>query len=243
MEEIIQILNLTKSFGGLRAVSNVSFKLQKGEVLAIIGPNGAGKSTIFNLISGLFPSDDGIIFFNGNKINSYNPSKRCHEGIGRTFQICRPFEDLNVFENICVPAVFGGKRRKKLTDAHLQVKKIIDQIGLRGKEEFVVSQLTPAQIKKVEIGRALATDPLVLLLDEMMSGLLPHESDEIVALINKINSLGVTIIMVEHVMRVVKELATRVIVLDYGKIICEGTYEEVMANELVIEAYMGRDIL
>ena len=238
--EILQVEGLKKSFGGVKAVDGISFSVKEGEVLAIIGPNGAGKSTLFNLISGLFFPDDGRIIFSDEDITRITPHKRCHMGIGRTFQICQPFKELTVLENLVTAAVFGNNARLPLNEAEKQSKEILEMVNLVSKKDLYPSQLTTPDLKLLEIGRALSTKPTLLLLDEMMAGLLPAECDEVISLVKRICEKGVTVILVEHVMRVVRELSQRVIVMNYGQKLCEGCYEDVACDERVIEAYLGR---
>lgn len=238
--EILGVNNISKSFGGVKAVNGLSFSVEKGEVLGIIGPNGAGKSTVFNLLCGLMPLDGGHIHFLGDEITAVPSYKRCHMGIGRTFQICRPFEELTALENVAVSAVFGHHKISTLAEAKRHSEEVLEKVGLSAKKNLYTSQLTTPDLKLLEIARALATGPSLLLLDEVMAGLLPRECDIILDLVRSINRDGITVILVEHVMRVVRELSERVIVMNYGQKLCEGCYGDVISDERVVEAYLGR---
>jgi branched-chain amino acid transport system ATP-binding protein len=239
--EILNVKNIKKSFGGVKAVNDLSFSVQDGEILGIIGPNGAGKSTVFNLLCGLIPLDAGHIYFLGSEITVMSSYKRCHMGIGRTFQICRPFKELTVLENVAVSAVFGHDKLSPLGEAKRCSVEILEKVSLSSKKDLYTSQLTTPDLKLLEIARALATGPRLLLLDEVMAGLLPKECDKILDLVRCINREGVTVILVEHVMRVVRELSKRVIVMNYGQKLCEGRYGDIICDERVIEAYLGRE--
>lgn len=239
--EILEIRDISKSFGGIHAVSDISFQLQEREILAIIGPNGAGKTTLFNLISGFYFPDKGHIFFNGEEITMIKSNVRCHLGIGRTFQICQPFNELTVSDNVYMPATFGKNHHDNTKEIRKKVEDILIMVGLYEKKDLFPTEITPSNLKSLEIARALATQPKILILDEVMAGLLPHEYEEVIKLIKKINQLGITVILVEHVMPVVRQLAQRVIVLNQGKKLHEGTYEEVIADERVVSAYMGKE--
>lgn len=235
---ILEVQELTKSFGGLKAVENVSFKVRKEEILSLIGPNGAGKSTIFNLICGFYRPDSGLINFKGKNIVGDSPTKICKLGIGRTFQIVKPFNSLTVLQNVMVGAFFGKNRREKknLTDECVEILRFVD---LYSKKESLVDTLTIADKKRLEFARALATGPELLLLDEVMAGLNPVETQHIMEIIKKIREKEITIFLVEHVMRAVMTLSDRVTVISYGKKIAEGKPEEVANNKAVIDAYLG----
>lgn len=228
---------LTMKFGGLMALNEVSFELQAGEILGIIGPNGAGKTTLINVISGIYYPSGGKVFFNNKDISILPAHFRSRIGIGRTFQIIHPLENLNVLENVMVGCLFA--RGMALKEARMTADEICDFLGLRdpGRE---VSRLTILEIKKMEIAHALATDPKILFLDEVMAGLNLDETGEIIKVVQEVSSKqGITICVVEHVMNVIKELTHRVIVLDGGQIIAEGPYAKVSRNPRVIKAYLG----
>jgi branched-chain amino acid transport system ATP-binding protein len=239
--EILKIENARKNFGGVKAVDGLSFSVQEGEILGIIGPNGAGKSTVFNLLCGLIPVDAGRIVFLGEDITLLAPHKRCHMGIGRTFQICQPFNELTVLDNVAVAAVFGHSKPVHPGKVKKYSEEVLAKVNLSSKKDLYPAQLTTPDLKLLEIARALATRPGLLLLDEMMAGLLPGECDKILDLIKGINREGITVILVEHVMRVVRALCERVIVMNYGQKLCEGCYEDVTGDERVIEAYLGQE--
>ncbi len=228
---------LTKRFGGLVAVSNVDFELKRGEIVGIIGPNGAGKTTLINIVSGIHFPTEGRIFFDEEDITYMSPHKRSRFGIGRTYQLIHPLENLNVRENVMVGCIFA--RGHRVSEAKRIAGELCDLIGL-SRIERKVSQLTILEIKKMEIAHALATDPKILFLDEVMAGLNVDETKEIVdtvKLVSQEKQIGIGV--VEHVMSVIKELTHRVIVLDGGQIIAEGPYEEVSKVKRVIEAYLG----
>ena len=239
--EFLEVRNLKKIFDGVVAVANLHFTAQKGEILAIIGPNGAGKSTTFNLLSGLFLPDAGEIRFAGREITGAKPHERCLLGIGRTFQVCRPFLELSVLENVATAYLFGRHPRPSLARAREGAAEVLARVGLAAKLNLFPAQLTAPDLKMLELARALATGPHLLLLDEVMAGLLPPECLRVMELVREIRAEGVTVILVEHVMKVVRELAERVIVMDYGQKICEGTYAEIAADPRVIAAYLGQE--
>ncbi len=228
---------LTKRFGGLVAVKGVDFELADGEILGIIGPNGAGKSTLINLISGIHFPTSGQIFYNGEEITYMPPHERSRIGIGRTYQIIHPLENLNVIENIMVGCIFAQQLKKK--EARKMAEELCDVLQLTNVER-PVSELSILEVKKLEIAHALAIDPKILFLDEVMAGLNIDETDEVISMIKNVagkKKIGIGV--VEHVMSVIKKLTKRVIVLDAGEIIAEGPYSEVSQNRRVIEAYLG----
>ncbi len=233
----LEVNSLTKRFGGLVAVDNLDFKLDDGEIVGIIGPNGAGKTTLINLISGIYMPTSGTVIFGGNDI-TYSPAhlrSRC--GIGRTFQLIHPLENLTVLENIMTGFLFG--QGKGLMDARKQSDELCGFLNLSDTGRHI-SQLNILEIKKMEIAHALATGPKVLFLDEVMAGLNSDETKEVIEITKKIaSSRNMAIGVVEHVMGVIKELTERVIVLDGGKLIAEGPYEKVSKDPKVITAYLG----
>ena len=235
---LLRVDGLTKRFGGLSAVTDLSFGVGAGEIVAIIGPNGAGKTTTLNLLSGLLEPTSGRIELAGREIGGDSPAVRCHLGLGRAFQVVQPFPEMTVAENVRVGALFGSPgistaRAEEIAEACLE------QTGLWEIRGTPAEELTLMQEKRLEIARALATQPQVILLDEVMAGLRPAEAREAVALVQKIRDQGVTVVFIEHVMPVVRDLADRVIVMDYGSKIAEGIYAEVTANPQVVEAYLG----
>lgn len=230
--------NIVKKFGGLTAVNNLSFNVDKGEILGIIGPNGAGKTTVINLIAGTLPVSEGTIFFSDADITKKPPHIRNQMGIARTFQTVRPLKDFTAIENIMVGALFGQK--KDLNSSFEYAKKISDLLNFRNINK-PIDELTVLELKKIEIGRALASKPDLLFLDEIMAGLNSEEIWELIEIVKKLQNQDMAICVVEHIMKVVKELTTNVIVLENGQIISEGSYEEVSADEKVITAYLGED--
>jgi len=237
---ILSADNLSKSFGGLVAVGNLSFKLAQGEILALIGPNGAGKTTVFNCLSGFLPPDEGKIYLDGRPLNGLQPFQICQMGLARTFQIVKPFLTISVLDNVMVGAL--SKERSTAT-AKTKSLEIIDFVGLSAWTYQEAQGLPLPLRKRLELARALATRPQVLLLDEVMAGLNPTEVDELIALLKEINDRGVSILLIEHVMRGVIALSKRVIVINYGVKIAEGSPEEVVKDRQVIEAYLGKEFL
>jgi len=222
------------------AVGGLSFELQKEEILALIGPNGAGKTTVFNCLSGFLPTDEGEIYLEGRQLGGLQPFQICQLGMARTFQIVKPFLTISVLDNVMVGAL---AREKSTATAKQKSIEIIDFVGLSawtGKE----AQGLPLPLRKrLELARALATQPKILLLDEVMAGLNPTEVDELIALLKEINRRGVSIFLIEHVMRGVMALSRRVIVINYGVKIAEGSPEEIVRDKQVIEAYLGKEFL
>ncbi len=239
MGNLLQAMGLSKRFLGLQALKEVNLHLKEREILAVIGPNGAGKSTLLNLLSGLISPDRGRILFLGQDITHLPPEARTHLGLGRAFQIVQPFPELTVRENLLVGALFGkpGTSRK---EGEAWVEEVLRLTGLQSRSEALAGDLTLLEDKRLELARALATRPKVLLLDEVMAGLRPKEAEEAVALVRRIRDAGVSILFIEHLMSVVRALADRVVVLDYGEVIAEGTYQEVAQDPRVREAYLGR---
>lgn len=236
---MLQLSGVTKRFGGLVAVNNVSLEVRQDEILAVIGPNGAGKSTLLNLISGLYPTDSGSMRFLEADITLLPPEQRAWRGLGRAFQIVQPFPEMTVRENLLVGGIYG-KPRTSMKTAHKVVEDVLRLTGLEPKAETPAGELTLLEDKRLEMARALCTQPKLLLLDEVMAGLRPAEAMEAVELVKKVRSSGVTVLFIEHLMPVVRALAERVVVMDYGQVIAEGRYDEVAQNAKVREAYLGR---
>lgn len=238
---VLEALNLSKQFGGLKAVNDVSLKLNANEVLGLIGPNGAGKTTLFNVLTGALQPTNGKVIFNGIEITDLPPNKRCKLGLARTFQITQLFPKLSLLENVMVGATFGAgvtsKRKSELKDTSLE---ILGKMGLLDLAEHNAEGLSIGNRKKLELARALATSPKVLLLDEVVGGLNSSEYFRIMEIVKEIKADGVAVIMIEHVMKAVMGVSDRVIVLQQGELIAEGTPKEITENELVIEAYLGR---
>lgn len=235
---LLELKGVSKNFGGLKAVSQVSLTLEEGEILGIIGPNGAGKTTLFNTITGFYKPDEGEIWFKGEKLIDLKPHQICKRGMVRTFQIVKPFLELTTLDNVMIAAL---NRTKHIHEATEKALRTIEMVGLKDKAQTLATGLTLPHRKRLELARALATEPKLLLLDEVMAGLTPTEVDELIRLLKEINRQGITILLIEHVMRGVMALSQRVIVLNYGQKIAEGIPEEVVKNRQVIDAYLGEE--
>jgi branched-chain amino acid transport system ATP-binding protein len=238
MSALLQLRNVSKSFRGLRAVMNVSFEVEEHAVVALIGPNGAGKTTLFNMAAGVLASDSGEIWFNGKRVNGLRPDQLCALGIGRTFQIVKPFGGLSVLDNVIIGAL---ERSRSVGEARSYAETILEKLGLGAKRGLPAAALTLPDGKRLEVARALATRPRLLLLDEVMAGLRPTECDRLVALFHEINRDGMTILLIEHVMRAVMALAQKVIVLHHGEVIADGTPDEIVREPAVLECYLGEE--
>ncbi len=232
--------DVSKHFGGIAALSNVTFHVDEGEIVGLIGPNGAGKTTIYNVICCTYTPDSGIIKFKGSKITRLKPHQVCRKGIARTFQITKSFANMSVQENIMIGALFGKERAGSLRVAREEATRLMEFTGLIGKAAVPAGSLISADARRLEFARALAAKPELLLLDEVMAGLNPSEVAEAMKLIQRLrNEMGITILMVEHIMKSVMGISDRVIVLESGQQIAEGTPKEVSENPAVIEAYLG----
>jgi branched-chain amino acid transport system ATP-binding protein len=239
MGALLKLHRVAKSFRGLRAVANVSFVVEQGAVVALIGPNGAGKTTLFNMVAGALAPDSGEIHFNGGRIDGLRPDQVCAAGIGRTFQIVRPFAGLSVADNVVVGAL---RSASGVSAARRHAKSVLERLGLAPKRDLPASALTLPDRKRLEVARALATRPKLLLLDEVMAGLRPTECDEMVKLLREINQLDeVTIVLIEHVMRPVMALAQEVFVLHHGEVLARGTPEHITHDAAVLECYLGEE--
>ena len=235
---ILEVNDVTMRFGGLTAVDHLDLHIDQGEILGLIGPNGAGKSTAFNCIAGVHAPSEGEIKFRGEVINRQKPWTLCKKGLARTFQIVKPFATKSVLYNVMVGAF---ATTDKTEEAREKAMTVLDTLNFTDKKETKAGNLTIADRKRLEIARALATEPRLLLLDEVMAGLRPAEVDEVVGVIQSIRQQGVTIFVIEHIMRAVMALSDRIVVIHFGNKIAEGTPKEVAANENVIKAYLGAE--
>ena len=237
MSALLSIDAVSKRFRGLLAVDNVSFRVAQGSIFAVIGPNGAGKTTLFNIIAGMSAPDRGSIAFAGKRIEGLTPDEICRRGIGRTFQLVRPFPALSVEDNVAIGAML---HRHDPALARRRAHEVLKQLDLFGKRHQPASALTLPDRKRLEVARALATDPKLLLLDEVMAGLRPAETDRMVSVLTALNrEAGLTILLIEHVMRAVMALAARVLVLHHGAAIAEGAPEAVVREPAVVQSYLG----
>jgi len=236
----LELEGVTKRFGGVAALDAVSFKVPGGEILGLIGPNGAGKTTLLNCISGVHHLDAGSISFDGRRISGLPPHQVARLGIGRTFQVVKPFASMTVRENAAVGALFGSSEARLAPRAAFTwADEVLELVGLEPKAQMTVGSLTIPDRKRLEVARALATKPRLLLLDEVMAGLNPVEVDQALEMVRKVHAGGITIVLIEHLMRVVVGVCDRVIVLHMGRFLAEGTPHEVLQDRRVIEAYLG----
>jgi branched-chain amino acid transport system ATP-binding protein len=235
---ILSVENVSKRFGGLLALNKVNLTVNPGEIFGIIGPNGAGKTTLFNAINGVFPPTEGHIKFRGEDVTGLQPFDMSKRGLARTYQVVRPLTELTVRENVTVGACFG-RENLPLEKAEKVADEVIDFVGLTQRRDMLSGKLNVAQKKRLEMARALAARPVMILLDEVLAGLNPQEVTDMLTVVRKIREQGVTIIMIEHLMHAVMNLSDRVFVLDYGAQIAEGTPQEISNHPKVIEAYLG----
>jgi len=238
MTVILSVQGVTKRFGGLHALTQVTFDLPEGQILGLIGPNGAGKTTLFNAINGVYPCEEGRIIFRDKDITTMKTYHHARMGMARTHQIVQPLNELTVQENVMVGACFGHENQS-LDSAAKIAKEVLEFVGLASKADQLAGSLNVAQKKRLELARALAARPYLLLLDEVLAGLNSSEIDNMVQTVLKIREQGITIIMIEHVMKAIMNVSDRILVLDYGQQIAEGSPEVIAKNEKVIEAYLG----
>jgi branched-chain amino acid transport system ATP-binding protein len=237
---LLELKGVAKRFGGVAALNGVSASVTKGEILGVIGPNGAGKTTLLNCISGVYKPDAGDISWQGQSIKGMRPHRVARLGIGRTFQIVKPFGSMTVRENAAVGALFGsGEARRGPKEAFKDADRVLELVGLRAKADLEVTALTIPDRKRLEVARAVATQPKLLLLDEVMAGLNSVEVDEALDMVRAVHATGVTVVLIEHVMRVIVGICTRAVVLDFGQVLVEGEPEVVLRDERVIQAYLG----
>lgn len=236
MGTLLKASKVTKQFAGLTAVDAVDLEINEGEIIGLIGPNGAGKTTFFNSITGFYPATYGTVWFNGEFITKKSTDQNCKAGMARTFQIVQPFGQLTALENVMVGAF---NHLSKYSEAEDLAREMLEFVGMQDKINSIVADLNIGDQRKLEMARALATKPKLLLLDEVMAGLTPTEIESVIELVEKIRQSGVTILMIEHIMAALMKLSDRVIVLDHGKLIASGTPNEIANNERVIESYLG----
>jgi branched-chain amino acid transport system ATP-binding protein len=236
--KILELIKVRKFFGGVKAVESFSLDVGEGEIVGLIGPNGAGKSTLFNCVAGVFPPTTGEILFQGAKINNQKPWDLCRKGLARTFQIVKPFATRTVLYNVMVGAFATTDKR---TEAEQRALEVLHDLHMEGKKDLRAGNLTIADRKRLEIAKALATRPKLLLLDEVMAGLRPTEVDEMVSIIKQLREGGITIFVIEHIMRAIMALSDRIAVLHFGTKIAEGSPHEIAHDDRVIKAYLGED--
>jgi branched-chain amino acid transport system ATP-binding protein len=234
--DLIEIRDVSKNFGGLAALTHVSFFLKQGEILGLIGPNGAGKTTLFNVVNGFYPPSRGEVFYKSEKISDLKPHQICKLGIARTFQVVRPLQRMTALDNVIASAFLRAKNKSEAEGIALETMRFT---GLYEDRHVVSKGLPLGKRKKLEITRALATRPEMLLLDESFAGLNPSEQNELIEIIRKVRTNGITIMVIEHHMKVIMSISDRIVVLNYGEKIAEGTPKEIGNNPLVIQAYLG----
>lgn len=235
---LLRTEGVVKKFGGLVAVKDVSITVNKGEIFGLIGPNGAGKTTFLNCVSGFYAPEKGRIIFNEQDVTGLTPTQLCNKGVARTFQIVRSFPKLSALDNVKVAVIFGGKEKQ---NPEKRAKELMDFVSFPVSQDIIAENLNTMQLKRLELARALATNPQLLLLDEVAAGLTPAELPDFIELIKRIRDRGVTIIVIEHVMKFIMESCDRITVLNFGAKIAEGTVEEIKNNPKVMEAYLGEE--
>jgi branched-chain amino acid transport system ATP-binding protein len=238
MSALLDVSDLSKNFGGLRAVASVAFSLRRGEILGLIGPNGAGKSTVFNLINGVFPPSEGKVVFDGQDITGLPPYEVVRRGIARTHQIVKPLNDMTVRDNCTVGACFG-RENLSLRQAREVADEVVEFLGLADRRDLLAAHLTIAGKKRLEVARALCARPMLLLFDEVLAGLNPFEVDQMIDIVRQIRDRGVSILIIEHLMQAIMSLSDRIVVLNFGEKLAEGRPQEVANDPVVVEAYLG----
>jgi branched-chain amino acid transport system ATP-binding protein len=238
---LLKCTEVSKRFGGLQALKNVDFIVNRGEIVGLVGPNGSGKSTLLNLISGVYKLDSGQIVFQDEDISKLPPYKICAKGITKTAQTVQSFPEMTATENVLTSVLFNEKKSKGKIFALPKAQELLGFVGI-AKEKFDLpaKKLNVVELRRIQLAKALATNPKLLLLDELLTGLTPKESDQAIELVKNINKQGITVLIVEHVMRVIMGLCNRVIVLNHGEKICEGNPEQVVCNENVVKVYLGK---
>ena len=236
MAALLDVQSVSKRFGGLQALSNVGFAVDDGEIVGIIGPNGAGKTTLFNVVTGVYPPDRGRVVFRGEDVTGAAPHRICKLGAARTFQISKPFAALTVLQTVRIGAL---NRIRDLAGATAKALEVLDVMGLSGKRDELGRALTVIERKRLEMARALATQPSLLLLDEVAAGLRPNEIQEMIALVRNIAARGVSVLIIEHVLEAVMRLSARIVVLNHGEVIAQGRPDELVNDARVIDAYLG----
>ncbi|MEM2924845.1 MAG: ABC transporter ATP-binding protein [Methanocellales archaeon] len=237
---MLEARGVTKNFGGLTAVKSVDLRVERGEIVGLVGPNGAGKTTLLNIISGIYKPDSGVIKFNGEDITGLKPNQICRKGIVKTFQLAQSFPALTAVESVMIGAIFGNHNKISMDSARKEAIEFLDYVGFpREKINNPVKNLNVVELKRVQLARALASKPKLLLLDEPTTGLNPREGAEAIELIKKLRESGITILMIEHVMRVIMGVSDRILVLDRGEKIAEGKPGEIANNKRVIDSYLG----
>lgn len=236
--KLLKVNRLTKNFGGLKAVDKLDLSIQDGMILGLIGPNGAGKSTAFNCIAGLYSATSGQVIYKDDDITKLKSYDVCRKGIARTFQLSKPFPNKSVLKNVMVGGFLWSKDRNR---AEAKALEVLEFVNLIDKRDVLGKSLTVADRKRLELARALATDPSLLLLDEVMAGLRPAEVEEVITIIRKINERGITVFLIEHIMQAIMSLSDLIVVIHYGRKIAEGQPEEIASNEQVIKAYLGEE--
>ncbi len=240
---MLSVSDVSKHFEGIKAISHVSFSVEKGEIVGLVGPNGAGKSTLLNVVSGIYPPTSGKIVFDGVDITAEKPHRICRMGVAKTFQRVHSFPELSAKENVAVGALFGSGEKTKRREAYDAAEKALASVGFpKERADEQVKNLNVVELKRVQLARALATKPRLLLLDEVTTGLTPTESNDAIELIHNIRDMGVTILIVEHVMRVIMNVSDRIVVLHHGRKISEGTPKEIGNDPEVIKSYLGEKV-